>query len=277
MTLTDDTKVILNSLLADNEYICGCFHASLYAKDAYAKDACYEQFVAFRKNTDRIKKLLGIQVDYGKEEAKRLAQAVKDAEDNKEHIEDFTNVIKDTFEDIKNPSVDRVYKFNPEKEGRFEISIEERTCTSFDPFAELQKEPNATKKEWDAAMKSQEEYFEEDYKQKKKWYAEAMTDPSKFDWAPPSWRNEPTKTEVILDEEIVSMTKGFMVGPVGLYNGRCIAAETQKFDNLAEMQIFLKVQAKTKDMVTYMAFKEDKKFLWRGTFVERVDLSTAGQ
>jgi hypothetical protein len=264
MTLTDDTKEIVCNLLADNEYICSCFHASLYAKDE-----CYEQFVAFRKNTEMIKNLLDIQVDYRKQEAKRLAQAIKDAEENKEHIEAFTNVIKDTFEDIKNPSVDRVYRFNPEKEGRFEISNEERTRTSFDPFAELRKEPNATKKEWDAAMKSQEEYFEEDYKRRKEWYEQAMAEPSKFDWAPIDWRTEPTKNEIIYDEEIISLTKGFMVGPVGLYNGGCIAAETQKFDNLAEMQIFLKVQAKTKDMVTYMAFKQDKKYFWRGTFVER--------
>jgi hypothetical protein len=264
MTLTDDTKTILSNLLADNEYICGCFCSSLYAKDEQ-----YGALIRFRKNTELIKDLLGIQVDYRKQEAQHLARVVKDAEENKEHIEAFTSVIKDTFEDIKNPSVDRVYKFNPEKEGKFEVSIEERSRTTFDPFAELRKEPNATKEEWDAAMKSQEEYFEEDYEQRKKWYAEAIADPSKFDWAPVSWRIEPTKNEIIYDEEILSMTKGFMVGPVGLYNGRCVAAETQKYDNLAEMQIFLKVQAKTKDMVTYMAFKQDKKFIWRGTFVER--------
>lgn len=111
MTLTDDAKEIICNLLADNEYICGCFHASLYAEDE-----CYEQFVAFRKNTEMIKNLLDIQVDYRKEEAKRLVQSIKDAEENKDNIEAFTNVIKDTFEDIKNPSVDRVYKLNPEKE-----------------------------------------------------------------------------------------------------------------------------------------------------------------
>lgn len=197
----------------------------------------------------------------------------KGAEENKEDVDNLKSLIKDTFEDIKDPSVNRVYKLNLEKESKFDVEIELRNRTDIegvcDPFADLKQEPNTTREEWDRATEGHKKYFEEQYEQLKTWYREKTKETVGNDWNLIGPNNEPTKTELILDEEIINMAKGFMVGPVGLYNGRPVAAETHRYPNLTEMQIFLKVQAKTQDMVMYMTIKKDNAYYFRGTFAAR--------
>jgi len=153
-------------------------------------------------------------------------------------------VDKDTFADIRGSAVE------------------------IDPYVDLSTEPDITREQWDEAIKNQEEYFKVEYEQLKVWYAEALAEPSKFDWAPFS-KTEPTKTEIILDENIISLAAGYMVGPVGLFRGRAVAAQVQQFDNITEMEIFLKAQAKFHDLVIYIAFKKEGKYFWRGALVQK--------
>lgn len=197
----------------------------------------------------------------------------KGAEENKEHVDNLKSLIKDTFEDIKDPSVNRVHKLNLEKESRFDVDIELRNRTDIegvcDPFADLKQEPNTTREEWDRATEGHKKYFEEEYERLKTWYSEKTKEAVGNDWIPIDPDSEPQRTELILDEEIINMASGFMCGPVGLYNGRAVAAETQRYPNLAEMQIFLKVQAKTQDMIIYMTYKKDNQYWFRGAFAAR--------
>ena len=195
----------------------------------------------------------------------------KEIEENQEDVDNVKSLIKDTFEDIKNPSVNRVYKLNLEKESKFDVDIELRNRPDIegvcDPFADLKLEPNTTREEWDKATEGRQKYFDDEYERLKTWYSEKTKEKVGNDWIPLDTKSEPQRTELILDEEIISMAKGFMVGPVGLYNGRAVAAETHRYDNLAEMQIFLKAQSKNQDMVLYMTYKRDNMYWFRGTFV----------
>lgn len=197
----------------------------------------------------------------------------KEIEENQEDVDNVKSLIKDTFEDIKDPSVNRVYKLNLEKESKFDVDIELRNRTDLegvhDPFADLKREPNTTREEWDRAVGGHQKYFDDEYERLKTWYSEEIKEKVGHEWIPIDPKSEPTKTELILDEEIINMASGFMCGPVGLYNGRAVAAETHRYPNLAEMQIFLKVQAKTQDMVLFMTFKKDNQYWFRGAFAAR--------
>jgi hypothetical protein len=100
--------------------------------------------------------------------------------------------------------------------------------------------PDATKEEWLKAIDSQKDFYNNDGK------------------------------TILMDEEIINAAKGFFLGPVGVFNNKVIAAETQKFDNLFEMRIFLiNVQCKTKDMVLYVTYEDKGVYYWRGVFVDK--------
>jgi len=76
--------------------------------------------------------------------------------------------------------------------------------------------------------------------------------------------------EIFVDDEVVSFCKGFICGPVGLFRNKKVEATfIQKYDNIYELRIFLKLQAKTKDVVVYMTYKEDGKYCFRGNFVDK--------
>lgn len=276
MNLTTETKDALHFLLDDNDTIFYRIDNNLY--DRVMERAAIKQY---EENNKKIREILDIQ-DYGKVIKARIeAERLADIERNKDTVDNIISLMKDTFEDIKNPSVNRVYKLNLEKESRFDVYIELRNRTDiegvYDPFANLKREPNTTREEWDRATEGHKKYFEEEYERLKTWYSEEIKEKVGHEWIPIDPKSEPQKTEFVLDEEIISMASGFMVGPVGLYNGRAVAAETHRYDNLAEMQIFLKGQAKNQDMVLYMTFKKDNAYFFRGAFVpkEKVELSTA--
>lgn len=118
-----------------------------------------------------------------------------------------------------------------------------------------------TKNEWLEAMEKFKDRYKREYTEGKKTYEEGPK---------AEWMTKPTETNIILNDDIINAAKGFMVGPVGLFRNKAVEAETQKFDSLAEMQIFLlNVQCKTKDMVMYMTFEQNGKYFWRGKFVNR--------
>lgn len=225
---------------------------------------------AYKQNHQIIQDILGLYQHWEERTAQTRAKRLQDIEDNKEYINEFVGLIEDTFEDIKNPSVNRVYKLNLEKEGRFDVDIELRNKTElegvYDPFVDLKQEPDITREEWSKTALDHQKYFDEEHEKMKLWYDEELAKTTRNKWLPIS-NSEPTKSVIVVDDEIINMAKGFMVGPVGLFRGRAVEAQTQRFDNLPEMQIFLKVQAKTKDMVLYMTFKKDNVYFWRGAFV----------
>jgi hypothetical protein len=107
---------------------------------------------------------------------------------------------------------------------------------------------------------------------------------SAFNWFP--------NKELFFNEEIVSLSKGFMVAPVGLRGGKGIAAEVKRFNSFENLKETIKKLAKEKDMFLYMTFKQEvvdysnvdmfhlsdeeraklpKKtdYVWRGAFIER--------
>lgn len=107
--------------------------------------------------------------------------------------------------------------------------------------------PDLTKEEWIESTKFQALRFKE------------TLDKYKFGY------------DVFVDEEIVDLVQGFMCGPVGIFRNKPIEANiVQKYDNIHELKIFLKLQAKTKDVVLYMTFKDNDKYCFRGQLVDRV-------
>lgn len=256
----------LNYLIDTNTFIFNCVHTSMYDKDSLAKTKAIGEY---NKNIYVIKELLGLTHFYSEKEARVRAEAIKETEKHREHIDAFADLIKDTLEDIKSPSVTRTYKINPDNKNVFDVITEKVDPNELnvvhDPFKELKEEPDVTREQWDASIVHHEQRFNEQFEQIKQYYSPELAKATQNKWG------ELVKTEIILDDEIIGMAKGFMLGPVGLYNGRAIAAEFQKFDNLAEMKIFLGIQSKTKDMVLYMTFKQNGSYCWRGAFVNSTE------
>lgn len=113
--------------------------------------------------------------------------------------------------------------------------------------------PNVTKEKWLHAMDHLKSQYQRQYEETKKEYPELNI----------------KLQEIFIDEEVISLVKGFMVGPVGVFCNNLIEGNiVQKYDNLPELKIFLNLQAKTKDIVLYMTFKEDGKYFFRGNFVD---------
>jgi len=118
-----------------------------------------------------------------------------------------------------------------------------------------------TKEEWFKAMDNHKIQIQKVYDEHKEVFD---ADKDKSFWP------YPVETTILFDDEIINAAKGFMIGPVGLFKNKAVEAETQTFDSLHEMKIFLlNVQCKTRDMVLYMTFEQCGRYLWRGAFVHR--------
>jgi hypothetical protein len=144
-------------------------------------------------------------------------------------------------------------------------------------------EPDITKEHWLATIESILNNINSKLDSRKE-----KTTPEDLTYRPDVFNNK-----IIFDEDIINAAKGFMVGPVGLFRNKMIAAETQVFDNIHEMRIFIvNLQCKTKDMVLYMTYEymvpdfgnldpftliyEEQiklpkvtKYAWRGAFVDK--------
>ena len=141
--------------------------------------------------------------------------------------------------------------------SRIEKSLEEGKSLS--PI----NEPDITKQQWLESIESHKQHFKKTYEDWATFNENQKQKGSDF------IINSP-ETSIIMDDEIIEAAKGFMVGPIGLFRNKCVAAETQVFENIHEMKIFLiNVQCKTKDMVLYMTFKQGEKCFWRGAFVDK--------
>jgi len=123
------------------------------------------------------------------------------------------------------------------------------------------QEPDPTKEEWLQSVERAKTYYSKIYNEAKEFFDNNEDK---------SWCVEPVETHIILDEKIINMAKGYMIGPVGLFRSNLIEAIVQSFDNLSEMQLFLEVQSKTKDMVLYMIYEQAGKHFFRGNFVYKI-------
>lgn len=182
-------------------------------------------------------------------------------DEHKEHIEEFASTVSQELTAIKDPVCYREYKLNKDAtntEDLFEVSID---CTPAPPIEEPTC-PNATKEEWLTAIELAKNYHQKAYEESKQ-YQEDNPDNNFF---PPA-----VLKEVFVDEDVIALTKGFMTGPVGMFNNKLIeAGHPQKYDNIHEMLVFLGVQAKTKDVIIYLTYKAGDKYFFRGAFIDKI-------
>lgn len=148
-------------------------------------------------------------------------------------------------------------------------AIKESSVVSEDVY------PNTTKEEWLESIEQHKAYFQKQYEELKNFYENARKPDSSFvkAFGPPkiSFFPELDKPkEIFVDDEVIALVDGFMCDPVGLFNSRKVEAfDEQKYDNFTEMLSFLKVQAKTKNVIVYMTYKEGDKYCFRGAFVDK--------
>jgi hypothetical protein len=129
------------------------------------------------------------------------------------------------------------------------------------------KVPDVTKEQWLEFIEDCRILYKEEHEKWMKLYNEKKQDGNSKEWMVYS---EAEETKVVLDEEIIAAAKGFMTGPVGLFHNKMVEAETQRFDNIHEMKIFIiNLQSKTKDMVLYQTYERNGKYFWRGAFVDK--------
>ena len=78
------------------------------------------------------------------------------------------------------------------------------------------------------------------------------------------------KENVFVNDDVMKHMKGYMVGPVGIFNNKGIEATThQSFNTLDELKEWVTKTASQKDMVIYMTFEKNNgsSYHWRGTLV----------
>jgi len=162
---------------------------------------------------------------------------------------DIRNSIKESEEDITNISNLMDIEIN-------KIEEEIKEGSEIQPIQEL----NATKEEWLVNIEHAKTHFKQIYEDSKKFWDESVDK---------TWHIEPKENKILVDDEIVNIASGFMLGPVGLFRNKAVEAVSQQFDNIHEMRTFLWIQSKTKDMVLYMCFEQDGKCFFRGNFVDK--------
>jgi hypothetical protein len=180
---------------------------------------------------------------------------LEDHASNKEAVSGFFDTVKLDLDDIVNPTVDKVYKMRPD--GTAEVSLEK--VTNPIPVTEEIKDHPYTRTEWETAILS----------------------------------HKNTSINLIFDNDIISVAKQFMVGPLTAYQNKAILAETESFHSLQELKDWVLTESQTKDMILYMVLDTDvtdfggrdpfsytaaelaalpkkKKYMWRGKLVDRV-------
>ena len=75
--------------------------------------------------------------------------------------------------------------------------------------------------------------------------------------------------KIFIDDDILENTKGFMCGPVGIFNNGAVEATTKIFPSLQELKDWVVDESSKRDMVIYMTFEENGKYYWRGDLINR--------
>lgn len=221
----------------------------------------------YAKTFNEMSKILGLDKTYQTQSL--IHQIERNNEDiqNQEIVSSLKNTIKLVLDDIQYPKVNRVYKVNPEAESKFDV-IEEIVEN---PKRAIYREPigmeTYTRERWLEVVD-----------QRPVWHRE---DPGFVDQT------------LILDEDIISAAKNFMLGPCGAWRNKALMAETRTFDSLEELKENILKESQEKDMVLYKVYSYEKveidwiigppktleeiknrpktiQYAWRGAFVDKL-------
>ena len=155
---------------------------------------------------------------------------------------------------------------------------------SFLPKEDNYPVPDTTKEEWLVSNEVHKNGFIQRYNKDKEYCAKNPTR---------SLGIEPFTTDVFVDEDILNAAKGFFTGPVGIFRGQMVCAESKNFSTLEELKEYILNDCKERDMVLYMIFATERKgfgdvdffnlsveeqqkiptlplYVWRGTFVDKI-------
>jgi hypothetical protein len=147
---------------------------------------------------------------------------------NDDTVNSFDATLKGILDDTLYPKKDRVYKMK--EDGTF--TVEEEVLTN--PYAPLSAKYDIeddvhTREKWQECISG---YFSQDK--------------TIFD-----------NNEIIFDEEIIALAKGFMVGPLGAQRGKAIMAGTKNFSTFDKLKETITELAQERDMFLYMIFKQE--------------------
>lgn len=128
-------------------------------------------------------------------------------------------------------------------ENLFDINIEHDTTSI--PVRSIY--PDATKEMWlDALTKHKESLT--------KWYEN---------------NKGSSQIDIFFDDEIISLAKGFILGPVGTFRDKMVGAAHHEFDSLDDLKNSLKKITSIRDIVLYMTNIDNGKYVFRGDFVDK--------
>ena len=179
---------------------------------------------------------------------------------------------KQTTEVVVDRSIDEQYCQNAFE--KFTSTINQELTTIKESSVSGDVYPNITKEQWLTAIEGIKVQFQRQYEEFKECHEDSSKEASTFVKAfglpSKSFFIAPVLRDIFVDDEVLSLTKGFMTGPVGLFNSRKVEAfDVQKYDNFPEMLSFLNLQSQTKDIVIYYTCKEGDKYVFRGAFVDK--------
>ena len=222
---------------------------------------------AYLRNFKEIQTLLGTKGAYKTDSLVGHMELLKGVEDNKQTVEDFNKVIKAQLEDIEYPKANRVYKINLDAESKFDV-IEEIVE---DPKQAIYREPIGM-----------EPYTREQW-------LDVIEGGSVLQRYNLGCKDE----TVVLDEDIISAAKNFMLGPCGAWRNKALLAETRTFGSLEELKENILKESQEKDMILYKVYAFEKveidwsvgppktleeiqnrpktiQYAWRGAFVDKL-------
>jgi hypothetical protein len=97
---------------------------------------------------------------------------------------------------------------------------------------------------------------------------------SKNEWldfitsAQKSFKSSIIKENVFVDDDVINNTKGYMLGPVGIFNNKGVQATNHhSFNSLDELKAWVEEKSQKHDMVIYMTYENNNKYHWRGALV----------
>ena len=190
-----------------------------------------------------------------------LLEYTATVEDDEAVVSKFIDVATADLKNLAYPNVNRVYKLNLEAESKFDV-IEEVVTN---PEQAIFREPIG-----------QEMYTRE------VWLEAVASHPVRGDFEPGFGDQT-----LILDEDVVSAAKNFMLGPCGAWRNKALLAETRTFDSLEELKESILKEAQEKDMVLYKVYSFEKVeidwdtgkvvqdsptttlYAWRGCFIDK--------
>lgn len=268
--LDDKTLRLIDQILTYNEALITTLYFDYNELEPEVREKKWKEHYAASR---AIREITGFNAYQEKCKQEAQQKILDEIEQNKEYVESFISKFKENLSSINNPQYYRNYSLNKEATSAadvFKVTIEQHP--SVPPVEPTY--PNATKDEWLVAIENAKKHFEEEYENAKQYNNPDSEDNKTFAAAfglPHNHFFPPVVLkDVFVDEDVLAITSGFMLGPVGMFNNKAVqAGYPQKYDNIHEMLIFLKAQAKTQDIIIYLTYKEGDKYWFRGAFVDK--------